>query len=66
MLPGHVSPWRLESVKDGPITLPLKLGQNRVSIWLHLTPRGGGGLRMAIIQLPQPSYAGTWAELGKN
>ena len=72
MLPGQISPLQLESVEDGPRTLPLKFGQNRVSIWLHLNPEGWWRvvplliwwLGIAKIQLPQPSLAGTWAELG--
>ena len=40
MLPGQISPLQLESVEDGPRTLPLKFGQNWVSIWLHLNPEG--------------------------
>ena len=31
MLPGQMSSWQLESVKDGPKNLPLKFGQNRAS-----------------------------------
>ena len=43
-----------------------------MQIRLHLNPEGwrgwvaglvGGGLGIATIQLPQPSFAGTWAEL---
>ena len=32
ILPVQMSPWHLESVKDGHRNLPLKFGQNRVSI----------------------------------
>ena len=32
ILPVQMLPWHLESVKDGPRSLPLKFGQNRVSI----------------------------------
>jgi len=31
MLPGQISPRQLASIKDGPINIPLRFGQNRVS-----------------------------------
>ena len=31
MLPGQMSPWQLASVKDGPMNLSFKFGQNQVS-----------------------------------
>ena len=50
MLPGQMSSWQLESVHEGPRSLHLKFGQNRVSnswdivdIEFAVVVVGGGG-----------------------
>ena len=50
MLPEQMSSWQLTIVKDGPRSLPLKFGQNRVSnSWdiadVEFTVVVGGGVK---------------------
>ena len=40
MLPGQISPEQLESVEEGPRTLPLWFSQDWVSIIIYLNPEG--------------------------
>ena len=56
MLPGQISPWNL--------FVRSKSGQYMASFKPRRVVACGGWMGMAIIQLPQHSKAGTWAELG--